>query len=373
MWKTATLFLLGLIVAAAGTAAWMYFSRPELPPGFVASNGRLEANQLFIAAKRPGRVEEVLFDEGDTVEAGQVVARMNTESLEASLREAEAKSREAEDSRKVALADVAVKRATLGYAEKQYKRSQELVTKGAVSEQEAEIDYARLLANRAELVGAEARAVQTVSAIAAAKADVDRLKSEIADSVLVSPIRARIDTRLAEPGEVIGPGGRVFSALDLSDVYMYVFLPEQVTGKIALGSEARIVLDAAPGFPIRASVSYVSALAQFTPKAVETAEERHNLTFRVKLQIDRTRLREFERFVKAGIPGMGYVRFDNTAQWPDKLQPRQVDPETLWQPTGASGAPVQPPAPAPAPAPAAVPAPPAAAAPAGAPATGVAR
>ena len=380
MWKTATLFLLGLIVAAAGTAAWMYFSRPDLPPGFVASNGRLEANQLFIAAKRPGRVEEVLFDEGDTVEAGQVVARMDTDSLEASLREAEAKSREAEDSRKVALADVAVKRATLGYAEKQYKRSQELVTKGAVSEQEAEIDYARLLANRAELVGAEARAVQTVSAIAAAKAEVDRLESEIADSVLVSPIRARIDTRLAEPGEVIGPGGRVFSALDLSDVYMYVFLPEQVTGKIALGSEARIVLDAAPGFPIRASVSYVSALAQFTPKAVETAEERHNLTFRVKLQIDRTRLREFERFVKAGIPGMGYVRFDGTAQWPDKLQPRQVDPETLWQPTGASGSPA--PAPA-APAPPAAPEPPAAAAtpgaaapaggPASAPATGGAR
>lgn len=361
MWKTATLVLLGIIAAAGGTAAWMYLSRPDLPPGFVASNGRLEANQLFIAAKRPGRVKEVLFDEGDTVEAGQVVARMDTESLEAELRSATAKIVEAEDSRKVALADVSVKQASLGYTEKQYKRSQELVKKGAVSEQEAEIDYARLLASRAELVGANARAVQTLSAITAAKAEADRLKSEIADSVLVAPIRARIDSRLAEPGEVIGPGGRVFSALDLSDVYMYVFLPEQVTGKVALGSEARIVLDAAPGFPIRASVSYVSALAQFTPKAVETAEERHNLTFRVKLQVDRTRLREFERFVKAGIPGMGYVRFDNTAQWPAKLESQQVDPETLWSPTGAVGAGAPAPAPAPvtstAPAPAPAPAP----------------
>lgn len=338
MWKTATLVLLGIIVAAAGTAAWFHFSRPDLPPGFVASNGRLEANQFFIAAKRPGRVEEVLFDEGDTVEAGQIVARMDTDGLEAELRAATAKIVEAEDSRKVALADVAVKQATLGYAEKQYKRSQELVGKGAVSEQEAEIDYARLLASRAELVGAKAKAVQTLSAIAAAKAEADRLKSEIDDSVLVAPLRARIDSRLAEPGEVVGAGGRVFSALDLSDVYMYVFLPEKVTGRIALGSEARIVLDAAPGFPIRASVSYVSALAQFTPKAVETAEERHNLTFRVKLRIDRTRLREFERFVKAGIPGMGYVRFDQAAQWPAKLEPRQVEPEALWNPAGAVGA-----------------------------------
>lgn len=370
MWKTATFLLLGIIVAAAGTVAWLHFSKPDLPPGFVASNGRLEANQLFIAAKRPGRVREILFDEGDTVEAGQVVARMDTDSLEAELREATAKIVEAEDSRKVALADVAVKQATLGYAEKQYKRSQGLVSKGAVSEQEAEIDYARLLASRAELVGANARAVQTLSAIAAAKAEADRLKSEIADSVLVAPLRARIDTRLAEPGEVIGAGGRVFSALDLSDVYMYVFLPEQVTGKVALGAEARIVLDAAPGFPIQASVSYVSALAQFTPKAVETAEERHNLTFRVKLQIDRTRLREFERFVKAGIPGMGYVRFDPTAQWPAKLEPRQVDPESLWRPTGAATPGVPAPAPS-ASAPAAAPA--GAPAPEGATATGGAR
>lgn len=373
MWKTATLFLLGLIAAAAGTAAWIYFSKPDLPPGFVASNGRLEANQLFIAARRPGRVKDVLFDEGDTVEAGQVVARMDTESLGAELRAAEAKSTEAEDSRKVALAEVAVKRAKLGYTEKQYKRSQELVTKGAVSQQEAEIDYARLLTSRAELVGAEAKAVQTMSAIAAAKAEVDRLNAEIRDSVLISPIRARIDTRLAEPGEVVGAGGRVFSALDLSDVYMYVFLPEQTTGKVALGSEARIVLDAAPGFPIRASVSYVSPLAQFTPKAVETAEERHNLTFRVKLQIDRTRLREFERFVKAGIPGVGYVRFDAAAQWPEKLQPRQVDPEALWSPTGASDAPVLAPAQVAAPAAPAGAAAAGAPAPASAPATGGAR
>jgi HlyD family secretion protein len=73
---------------------------------------------------------------------------------------------------------------------------------------------------------------------------------------------------------------------------MYVFLPESVTGKVAMGSEARIVLDAAPQYPIRAVVSFVSSQAQFTPKTVETAEERHNLTFRVKLQIDKNRLRE---------------------------------------------------------------------------------
>ena len=101
---------------------------------------------------------------------------------------------------------------------------------------------------------------------------------------------------------------------------MYVFLPESVTGKVKIGSEARIVLDAAPQYPIRAFVSFVSPMAQFTPKTVETAEERHNLTFRVKLQIDPERLREYEALVKTGLPGMGYVRYDENAPWPESLQ-----------------------------------------------------
>jgi len=119
---------------------------------------------------------------------------------------------------------------------------------------------------------------------------------------------------------------------------MYVFLPESVTGKIKLGSEARIVLDAAPQYPIRAIVSYVSPTAQFTPKTVETAEERHNLTFRVKLQLDKNRLREYEPFVKSGLPGMGYVRFDDNAKWPENLQVKAVDPRTIWNATGSSRA-----------------------------------
>src|SRR5262249_30532193 len=155
---------------------------------------------------------------------------------------------EAQNSRAAALAQVDVKRADYNYASKQYDRSKGLVGQGAVSEQEAEIDQAKALSTRAELVSAQAEAVRSASTIDAAKATADRLRAEIADSTLVSPIRARIETRLAEPGEVVGQGGRVYSMVDLSDVYMYVFLPEDVTGKIAVGSEARIVLDAAPEY-----------------------------------------------------------------------------------------------------------------------------
>jgi HlyD family secretion protein len=327
-----------LTVAAAaiagGAAAWLIFSKPALPPGIAGVNGRLEAKQVDIATKYPGRIKEVLADEGDTVDEGQVVATMDTEPLEAQLRNAEAKIREAEDNRRTALAEVTVKKAELAYSEKEYKRSKELVVRGAVSEQERDIDLARMQTNQAALLGAQAQAVRTQSAIDAATAEAERIKAEIKDSVLKAPIRGRVQNRLAEPGEVLPAGGKVLALIDLSNVYMYLFLPESVVGKVPLGAEARIVLDAAPEYPIKAVVSYVSPSAQFTPKTVETAEERHNLTFRVKLQLDKNRLRQFEPFVKVGIPGMGYVRYDNSAEWPPALQWKPV-PEQLWKPTGA--------------------------------------
>jgi HlyD family secretion protein len=333
------LIVIAVIAVGGGVVAWMILSKPALPPGFAGGNGRLEAQEIYVSTKFPGRIKEVLFDEGDMVEAGQVVARMDTEALEAQLREAEAQITSARDSQNVAQAQVRVKQAAYDYAAKQYARSAELVGKGAVSQQEAEIDRARMLASRAELDGAKVQVVQTLSAIDAAKASADRIRVNINDAVLVAPIRARVETRLSEPGEVLPSGGRVYSLNDLSDVYMYVYLPESVTGKVPLGSEARVVLDAAPQYPIRTFVSFISPMAQFTPKTVETAEERHNLTFRVKLQLDKNRLREFEPLVKVGLPGMGYVRWDTQAQWPDKLTPKAAVPANLWKPAGSSEGP----------------------------------
>ncbi|MGC1388311.1 MAG: HlyD family efflux transporter periplasmic adaptor subunit [Steroidobacteraceae bacterium] len=336
MSKKSILISLAVVAAAGGGVAWWILSKPALPPGFAGGNGRLEAKQVDISTKYAGRIKEVLANEGDTVDAGQVVATMDTESLEAQLRQAEAKIREAQDNRNTSLAEVTVRKSELDLADKQYKRSKDLVVRGAVSEQERDIDLARADSARAALVGAQAQAVRTQSAIDAAKAEADRLSAEIGDNTLKSPIRARVQTRMAEPGEVLPAGGKVLSLTDLSDVYMYVFLPATVAGKVALGSEARIVLDAMPDYPIRTVVSYVSPSAQFTPKTVETAEERHNLSFRVKLQIDKERLRQYEPLVKVGIPGMGYVRFDKNAPWPAMLEakPNAAIP---WNTTGNTG------------------------------------
>jgi HlyD family secretion protein len=321
-----------VVVAAIGAGvAWWLLSKPKLPPGFAGGNGRLEMQQYDVSTKWPGRLTKVLVDEGDTVDQGQVVANMDTEPLEAQLRSQEAKIKEAQDNLRTAQAQIQAKQAEFAYNDTEYKRSQALVSRGAVSVQERDLDRAKADASRADLLAAKAQASRAQFSIDSATAEAERLKAELADYTLRAPLRARVETRNAQPGEVLGPGGKVLTLDDLADVYMYVFLPTESVGKVALGSEARIVLDAVPNFPIRASVSFISPNAQFTPKTVETAQERHNLTFRVKLQIPKDRLREFERFVKAGVPGMGYVRLDPSVDWPPQLQWKDPREAPWWK------------------------------------------
>jgi len=328
MSKKTLLIVLAVVVLIGGGIAWWVLSKPKLPPGFAGGNGRLEATQVDIAAKYAGRLKTVDADEGDTLEPGQVVATIDTEPLQAQLRASLAKIKEAQDNLRTAQAQVRVKQSELNFADKQYKRSKQLVSTGAVSGREADADLSRADSARAALIGTQAQVVAAQSLIDAQTAESERLKATIADNTLKSPIRARVQGRLAQPGEVLAEGGKVLSTLDLSDVYMYVFLPTNVTGKLALGADARIVLDALPGYPIKAAVSYIDPNAQFTPKQVETAEERHNLTFRVKLQVqNKEGLRQLERMVKVGVPGMGYVQLDPSAEWPKNLQLR---PPSEW-------------------------------------------
>ncbi|MDY0213851.1 MAG: HlyD family efflux transporter periplasmic adaptor subunit, partial [Desulfuromonadaceae bacterium] len=114
--------------------------------------------------------------------------------------------------------------------------------------------------------------------------------------------------------------GRVLNLVDLSDVYMTFFLPTAAAGRVALGTEVRLVLDAAPEYVIPAQASFVADVAQFTPKTVETASEREKLMFRVRAQIPVDLLKKHILQVKTGLPGMAYIRLDPTVQWPPHLQ-----------------------------------------------------
>lgn len=156
--------------------------------------------------------------------------------------------------------------------------------------------------------------------IEAVKATVDRLQADINDSELKAPLNGRVQYRIAEPGEVLGAGGRLLSMVDLTDVYMTFFLPTEAAGKVALGSDIRLVLDALPNYVIPAKASFVASVAQFTPKTVETESERLKLMFRVRARIDPHLLKQHIDQVKTGVPGMAYVKLDSAAAWPTNLE-----------------------------------------------------
>ena len=335
------------LMLGVAVAAWLGWQKlqPSGPgPGFVSGNGRLEATEITIASKLAGRVNEILVSEGDFVKSGQVLARMQIDSLEAQRDEAEARWQQAQQTVSGAVAQVAlresdhqalqaavVQRASeLDAAERRLARSEMLVKEGASSGQELDDDRARVASQRAALAASQAQVNAAQAAIVAARAQVTayesnvraaaatkaRINVELADCELKAPRDGRVQFRIAQPGEVIGAGGKVLNMVDLADVYMTFFLPETVAGRVAMESEVRIVLDAAPQYAIPAKVSFVASTAQFTPKTVETASERQKLMFRVKARVDRELLRKYIEQVKTGLPGVAWVRLDDQAEWP---------------------------------------------------------
>jgi HlyD family secretion protein len=298
----------------------------EVPEGFTATNGRVEATKVYITTKYQGRIEDVLVREGDTIEEGQVLARMDTRTLKAQLRQAEAQIQRAKDTKATAVATVAQREAELDFWKSELAREKRLIGTGSTSQLVYDGVYAKRRAGEAALEVAKSQVVEAQAAIEAATADAERLRVDIDDGILVSPRRGRVQYRLAEPGEVLGPGGRVLDTIDLTDVYMLFYLPEAEAGKVTIGAEARLIFDALPDAVIPATVYFVAPEAQFTPKTVETRKERQKLAFQVRARIDPALLRKYEPYVKVGLPGMVYVRLDPAAAWPERWQVRIPEP-----------------------------------------------
>lgn len=307
-------------VAAAATLIWVIFGGPSDPPeGFAKTNGRIEAERVDIASKFAGRLKTVLVKEGDLVKAGQVLAELDTAELQAQLKEAEASKVQAEQQLAQAVALVAQRNSELTLASLQLDRSLDLVGKGVTSQEIVDQRQSAKHTAEAAVNSANAEVAVAKAAIEAAQARINRLQVDIEDCALKSPRNGRVEYRLALPGEVLAAGGRVLTVLDLTDVYMTVFFPTSEAGRLRIGSEARVIFDAAPQYVVPATVTFVASEAQFTPKYVETKVEREKLMFRVKLSLPAEMLETYESVVKTGVPGVGYVKLSEDAQWPPRL------------------------------------------------------
>ena len=291
-----------------------------LPPGIVKSNGRIEATQVDVSSKYAGRLSEVTVEEGSPVTQGQIIAKITSPEYEAQLRAAKADVQKANDALAAAEAEIASRQSALAFAKSDFERGQELMKTGFITKQVFEQRKRNYDSAVAAVQSFTSQRDQARSAIKNAEAEVERIQSIIADLTLVSPRNGRVQYQLARAGEVIAAGAPIVTILDLTDVYMTIFLPAADAGRLAVGDEARIILDPIPDYVVPASVSFVAADAQFTPKTVETKDERAKLMFRIKLKVDPQVLQAFYARVKTGIRGLGFVRTKAGVEWPADLQ-----------------------------------------------------
>jgi HlyD family secretion protein len=349
------------------------------PYGIAKAEGRVEANQVDVSSKYPGQLAEVSVEEGANVAIGQVIGRVSSPELEAQLRGAQSDLQSAQDALAAAEADIASRKAALEFAKSDFERGQELMKSGFITKQLFEERQRNYGSAEAAVATMAARRDQAQASITAAQAKVQQIDSMIHDLTLVSPRNGQVQYELARKGETVAAGEPIVTILDLTDLHMVIFLPAAEAGRLGIGDQARVILDAVPDYVIPAEVSFVASESQFTPKTVETEDERAKLMFRVELRIDREVLKTYYGRVEGGLTGSGFVRTRPDAKWPAelevKLPPAPASPPVAETPTPApaapppvaqTAAPVAAPAPAalapaPAPAPVAQTAPPAAA------------
>ncbi|CAD7051231.1 secretion protein HlyD [Pseudorhizobium halotolerans] len=321
-----------LVVAFLGAAAWYVNEQNNrgLPEGFAAGNGRLEADQIDLATRLGGRVAEIRVSEGDLVHAGDVVAVMDTSELQALLSSARADAARAESQINEVRALIQQREADLALARIEFQRTGQLAERGVQSQALADRAKATLAVAEAAVEAAQAQLSTAERAVEAARALATRYETQIADSTLTAPVFGRILYRLAQPGEVIAAGGRVVTIINLTQVYMEIFLPAADTMRTPIGAEARIRLDNID-YAIPARVSFVSPEAQFTPRTVETYEERADLMFRIRVRVPEELVRTYVDHVRTGLRGVATIRLsgNDTEPWPAEFVGKPIPEDAL--------------------------------------------
>lgn len=324
------LFLFIIIGLFFGALYYFYYIKREsnIPEGFAFGNGRTQTTQVDISSKLSGRLESITVQEGDLVEKNQLLAQIEVKELNTKLQEAIAHKNQAIENKKYTLEIVNQRQSELSLVKKDFDRANNLFKSKSISLAEFQKRETELKNAQIALNAAKTQVNSSEATISALDAQIETIKVNIEDSKLYSPIKGRVLYKIAQNGEIVPSGGKVLVILDLMDTYMNIFLPTFQAGLVDIGSEARIVFDAIPNVGIPATVTFVSPLAQFTPKEIETKEEREKLMFRVKVKINSDLIEKYYEQVKTGLPGVAYIKLDKNAVWPEYLNnlPKDIKP-----------------------------------------------
>jgi HlyD family secretion protein len=350
-----------VLLVLAGFATWWFLLRQSpLPEGLIQANGRIEGDHYLVAGKMPGRVAELFAREGDAVQKDQVLLRLDAAQVDARVEQARQAVVALEAQFKAAKTGLAILRkdapltvqtaeagaaltrsqratalANAAQAERDAARFKRLAESGTVDrhryeqmELASQVAQNQAIAARQGVTSAEKQLAQArlglerISAredeVAALVAMRDQAKAALAeaqsvrdDLILKAPAAGVLTTRLVDVGEVIAPGAPMFDIVDLDRLYIIVFIPANEIGKVRLGQPARVYTDAFPDEPLSATVRYIAAQAQFTPKEVQTPDERVKLVYAVKLYLDANP----QHRATPGLPADAVIRWKEDAPW----------------------------------------------------------
>ena len=352
------IIIMVLIIAGLGWFFWRQ-QTSKIPDGFLLANGRIEGREVNISSKVQGRIMNLYADEGDTVKKGQILAALESDQIKAQVSAAQENLKIAQHQQEQAYLDLDYTRnnsettiwgAQAGLdnakaqlakalsvneiAQRNYQRYWQLHQDGAISTLEFDnrkLDYDSSSANveaavqvqeaaKANLgtaltstiaVGVKQKQFETSQTnVYAVQAKVQELSANQQELQVTAPIDGTVITRPVEAGQVVNAVSPLFVLVDLKNIYMKIYVPEPQIGKIKLGSEARVYVDAYPDRYFSGKVTKISDQAQFTPKNVETKEERVKLVFAIEVSIENE-----NGSLKPGMPGDVVLRWKEDMPW----------------------------------------------------------
>ncbi|MFZ5594099.1 MAG: HlyD family secretion protein [Pseudomonadota bacterium] len=301
-------------LAAVSFALFLWLRPPALPAGLLYGNGQIEATEVTVSAEVTARVLESNLTEGRTVQAGEVLVRLDETDLNTRAQQAEAQVRAVQRARSQIGQQLSAWRHHLQTAEADLARYRTLRETGTVSAQTMDKAQNQYQEARGQVGALEAQLSQTAANLEAAQREEQLLRAQLGKAVIRAPSAGTILSKGIEAGELASPGRAIAVLADLARLELKVYIPEADLGKIKLNDPARVRVDAFPERTFEARVARVDARAQFTPKDVHMPDERARLVFGVTLAVDNP-----QGYLKPGMPADAWIRWQPEASWPDKL------------------------------------------------------
>ncbi|GAB4291974.1 MAG: efflux RND transporter periplasmic adaptor subunit [Ignavibacteriaceae bacterium] len=299
--KITTFFILLLLIAGCGNTD---------NNTFIEGTGTIESTNVIVSSRNAGEINSILFTEGERVNAGDTILIIDHEALEYQLEQALAGEQIAQAqldlmlkgarSEDIKQAEEMMKQSEVNFnsAKKDFERYKQLWESKSISKKQfeditAKYDVALAQFNAAKENYQKVKKIfrpeeieQAKGNLKKAKASVDLLKKSIRDSYVISPLSGFIVKKFVEVGETVTPMSSLFKVSNLSTVDLVIYVSEVELGKVKLGQKADVSIDTYPDRKYEGKVTYISPEAEFTPKNVQTKDERTKLVFAVKITVD---------------------------------------------------------------------------------------